>query len=73
MFERNESALDRAIRLGLGALLLGLALRPYRAHRRPLLAGVLGLVGAVLLFTGATGSCGLYRALGVSTYRPGGA
>ncbi len=68
MLERNESAIDRIVRTGLGGLLLGIALRP-QVRRRTLGAVLLGLAGALLLFTAATGHCGLYRALGVSTYR----
>lgn len=69
MFERNLSTTDRIIRAGLGTFLIGAAMRPFAARRRPLIAGMLSALGAVLLFTAATGSCLIYRAVGVSTYR----
>lgn len=69
MLERNVGAVDRIIRAGLGTLLLGSALRPFAARRRSVLAGIVGLTGVVLLFTAATGHCGVYDALSVSTYR----
>ncbi len=67
MFERNESSLDRVVRLVLGG---GLAVASLTSlglpSARPL--GILfGLIGAVLLFTAATGSCLLYRLVGVNT------
>jgi hypothetical protein len=69
MFQKNESALDRVVRAVVGGGLLagsfaGLGL----ASARPL-GIVFGLVGAVLLFTAATGSCLLYRLVGVNTSR----
>ncbi|HOG45440.1 MAG TPA: DUF2892 domain-containing protein [Anaerolineae bacterium] len=69
MPERNESTADRIIRAGLGVLLIGAAMRPFAVWRRPWLVGALSAVGAVLLLTAATGSCGIYRAVGFSTYR----
>lgn len=69
MFERNESTTDRIVRLGLGAFLVGIALQPFAVgRRRPVLVGLAGLAGAVLLFTAATGTCLIYRGLNVSTY-----
>ncbi|MDO5731779.1 YgaP family membrane protein [Corynebacterium sphenisci] len=60
--KRNESTADRAVRAIAGVILLILALT---------VAGpwnwVLGVIGAVLLLTGAVGFCPLYRILGVST------
>ena len=67
MFERNESALDRVARLVVGGGLVAVSLAGLGlASARPL--GILfGLVGGVLLFTAATGSCLLYRLVGVNT------
>ena len=67
MLAKNESALDRVVRT-----------RPRRRspHRSATSLGVtsgkpLGIVaaavGAILLFTAATGSCLLYRAVGIDT------
>lgn len=56
---RNESALDRGIRVVLGLALLSLTVvGPHTLW---------GLVGLVPLFTGAVGSCPLYSLLGLST------
>jgi uncharacterized membrane protein len=56
----NESGMDRIIRLVLGAVLLGVGLF--------LVKGTVGIVldvlGAVLIFTAATGFCLLYRVFG---------
>jgi len=66
---RNESTLDRWIRVIVGAVLIwlggwaggGLSGSGW---------GITGLaVGAILAFTGFTGFCALYRLLGISTYR----
>ena len=61
--KHNEGTLDRAVRIGAGAGLIGLHL-----------AGVLGpwaWVGVVPLLTGLTGSCPLYRLFGINTCRIG--
>jgi len=56
---RNESALDRAIRVALGLALLSLTvIGPHTLW---------GLVGLVPLVTGAVGSCPLYSLFGLST------
>ncbi len=60
----NESTTDRIIRVVLG-LVLG-----YLAYRH--LGGTVGtwifaIAGLLSLVTGATGMCGLYRLLGIST------
>ena len=68
MFPRNEGAVDRMARAILGAGLFALAAG--LKARRPLGLGA-GLVGTVLLFTAATGSCQLYRPLGFDTTRQG--
>jgi fatty acid desaturase len=61
---RNEGTLDRVVRVtvGLAALLFALI--------GPLGAGwswAVGVVGAILLVTGAIGFCGAYALFGVST------
>ena len=67
MFEKNESTADRVVRALVGG---GLFVVSYASlgvtSAKPL--GILSaLVGAVLLFTAATGSCLLYRLVGIST------
>lgn len=61
--KRNESTADRAVRAIAGIILLILALTVAGAPWN----WVLGIIGAVLLITGAVGFCPLYRLLGVST------
>jgi hypothetical protein len=66
-FPKNESTLDRAIRLIAGIALIGLNL-----------AGILGgpvaivawVVAGILLLTGAIGFCPLYALLGIRTSAP---
>jgi uncharacterized membrane protein len=67
MLEKNESTADRVVRALVGA---GLLVASYASlgvtSAKPL--GILSaLVGAVLLFTAATGSCLLYRLVGINT------
>lgn len=63
MFARNEGNFDRIIRGALGIVLLGVAFL--------VLTGVgqwiAGIVGFVLLVTGATGICPAYNLFGVNT------
>ena len=67
MFKSNESTADRLVRTVAGAGLLvasflGLGL----TSGKPL--GILfAVIGAVLLFTAATGTCLLYRLIGIDT------
>lgn len=64
MFPRNESTLDRAVRVILGlALLAGFFYYPDASYRWAFLIGVIPLV------TGLMGSCLLYRIFGISTNR----
>jgi hypothetical protein len=56
---KNESALDRGIRVVFGLALLALVFVGPRS--------TWGLIGAVPLITGALGSCPLYRLFGIST------
>jgi hypothetical protein len=58
---RNVGTLDRAIRLGIGILALGL----FGALEPPL--KYLTLLGLIPLGTGLTGNCPLYTFLGIST------
>jgi hypothetical protein len=60
--ERNVGAGDRALRVTLGALLFAMV---FVGPTTPW-----GIVGIVPLLTGLTGSCPIYRALGVTTARP---
>lgn len=61
----NEGTMDRVIRVLLGAALLWLGMAS-TALSSPLDTGAT-VVGAVLLITGATGFCGLYKLLGINT------
>ncbi len=59
LFPNNESVLDRALRIVLGAVLLSLYfLGPKTAW---------GLIGLVPIATSLIGSCPIYTLLGVST------
>jgi len=60
--ERNEGTLDRAIRVVLGLILLGL----WAADKVPYRTLVL-IVGLIALITGLTGFCAIYKLLGIST------
>lgn len=64
LFPTNEHPIDRVFRvvLGLGLLAL-LAVGPVPGW------GLVGLVGLVPLVTGAIGSCPIYTALGLSTWK----
>jgi len=60
--ERNEGTLDRAIRVVLGLILLGL----WAADKVPYRTLVL-IVGLIALITGLTGFCAIYKLLSIST------
>ena len=61
----NCGTLDRAVRVVLGVMLLGL----YGALQPP--GRYVTLIGLPLLATGLTGFCPLYGVLGISTLRTG--
>ena len=62
LLPRNEHGLERAVRVAVGVGLLSLlAVGPVPGW------GLIGLLGAVPLFTGLTGSCPAYTLLGIST------
>lgn len=63
MFTANEGTPDRIIRLVLGIVLLALTFTALSGIWQI----VAGIVGAIMLFTGAVGFCPLYRVLGIST------
>jgi uncharacterized membrane protein len=67
MFQRNESTLDRVVRVVVGGGLLAVSFAALGLASAKPLGIVFGVVGAVLLFTAATGSCLLYRLVGVNT------
>jgi len=59
MFQKNEGAMDRGVRIAIGAAVLSMAfLGPQTAW---------GYVGIIPLLTGLAGSCPLYSLLGIST------
>ncbi len=55
----NVGGIDRALRIVIGLVLIGLA-----ATGR---VGIWGWIGVLPLFTGLFGTCPLYRLLGVNT------
>ncbi len=69
MFEKNESATDRIVRVILGGGLLATSLATLGAASGKPLGIIVAVVGAVLLFTAATGTCLLYKLFGLSTAR----
>ncbi len=62
----NESSTERVIRVIIGALLVAAWLFGWLSGTW---AVVLGIVGIVLIVTGAVGFCAVYALLGVSTAR----
>jgi hypothetical protein len=69
MLTKNESSLDRVVRTALGGGLLIVAATSLGAASGKPLGIVAAAVGVILLFTAATGSCLLYRAVGIDTSR----
>jgi membrane-bound ClpP family serine protease len=67
MLTRNESPVDRVVRGVLGAGLLVASFAGLGLTSAKPLGIAAALIGAVLLFTAATGSCLLYRPFGVAT------
>lgn len=61
MFKKNESGIDRAVRVVLGLSLLALA---FVGPKSPW-----GFIGLVPLLTGVVGFCPAYKLLGMSTCR----
>ena len=70
--KKNESKLDRIIRLILGLIFVGVGIALYFVLGAPLnliLMIILVVFGAIALFTAATGICGLYALFGISTLK----
>ena len=67
MLTKNESALDRVVRTALGGGLLIVSATSLGVTSGKPLGIVAAAVGAILLLTAATGSCLLYRAVGIDT------
>ena len=67
MLTKNESALDRVVRTALGGGLLIVSATSLGVTSGKPIGIVAAAVGAILLFTAATGSCLLYRAVGIDT------
>jgi O-antigen/teichoic acid export membrane protein len=61
---RNESNLDRALRVIVGAVLLVAWIAGWLTGAW---AVVLGIVGLILVLTGVVGFCPAYRLFGIST------
>ncbi len=67
--ECNVGPMDRAIRIVIGLILL-LAVALTGLYTNPI--GVIGiLLGVILIFTGATRFCPLYRVTGMNTCKSG--
>ncbi len=62
MFNTNEGSVDRAVRIIVGAVLLGMFFMYPEASWRNWT-----LIGIVPLLTGLIGTCPLYSVLGLST------
>ena len=67
MLTKNESTADRLVRTVLGAGLVVVSLTSLGLTSGEPLGIAAVLIGAVLLFTAATGSCLLYRPFGIDT------
>ena len=67
MLTKNESAADRVVRTVLGIGLVAVSFTSLGLTSAKPLGIVAVVVGAVLLFTAATGSCLLYRLFGLNT------
>ncbi len=67
MFKRNESTADRLVRTVAGAGLLVASFLGLGLTSGKPLGIVFAVIGVVLLFTAATGTCLLYRLFGVNT------
>lgn len=67
MFDRNESTADRLVRTVAGAGLLAASFASFGVTSAKPLGILFALIGAVLLFTAATGSCLLYKLVGINT------
>lgn len=66
---KNVGDTDRLARIVLGAILgtVSLAILGGAVEAAPVISAVLGVLALILLVTGATSTCGLYSALGIST------
>ena len=69
--QKNVGGMDRTVRLVVGPLLVLVAALGYTGtgfELTPLIAGLLGLVGLVLLGTGLTQKCIINKLLDLDTY-----
>ena len=67
MLPRNEGALDRAVRLAVGVILLPSGLLLLDGLQGSVVGLVLAAIGLFGLVSGTTGFCPLYLPFGVST------
>jgi hypothetical protein len=67
--ERNVGSTDKLVRVLFGAVagVVSLAVLAGAVSLPAILAPVLGLASVILLATGLTGFCGLYKVLGLNT------
>jgi len=59
----NENNIDRIVRVILGVILLAVAIFSLQGT----VAWILGIIGGIVLVTGITGFCLIYKLIGVST------
>jgi len=66
---KNVGGTDKLVRIVLGAVLglASLAILGNVVDAAAVLSPILGVLALILLVTGATSTCGLYSALGIST------
>lgn len=62
----NQGSTDRIIRVIVGILLIIIG---WPVFGNNALGIILDIIGAILLVTGITGFCGIYRVLGISTIK----
>jgi len=67
MLTKNENTVDRVVRTILGIGLVVVSITSLGITSAKPLGIVAALIGAVLLFTAGTGSCLLYRLVGIDT------
>jgi Protein of unknown function (DUF2892) len=67
MLVKNEDAADRLVRTVLGLGLIAVSVISLGVTSGKPLGIVAAVIGAVLLFTAATGSCLFYRLFGINT------
>lgn len=65
--EESSSSINVGSAERIGSALIGAALSAYGLSRRDLPGALLGVIGSLLIYRGASGNCSGYRALGIDT------